>query len=276
MPLPVATEPFFLEGRRGRLFAMSLSPVRRVGGPDADPLLYFPPFAEEMNKARRMAALQARAFAGAGRPVLLVDLFGTGDSQGDFAAATWEDWLADIDVALDWLVAHGAKRVIFWGVRLGALMAAEAAIRCAAASRLLLWSPVVRGDVFLAQFLRLRLAADLIGGSAKQSVEDMKAALRAGEALEVAGYELNPALTGAIESRSLHGFAQGNCQVDWFEVSAAPGAGIKPVVQRVVDAWRAAGSRVELRELCGEPFWSTPEVVVVPALVDATLEALPL
>jgi alpha/beta superfamily hydrolase len=37
-----------------------------------------------MNKARRMAALQARALAALGYGVLLLDLHGCGDSSGDF------------------------------------------------------------------------------------------------------------------------------------------------------------------------------------------------
>jgi exosortase A-associated hydrolase 2 len=54
------------------------------------------PFAEEMNKSRRMAAQQARALAAAGFAVLQIDLLGCGDSAGDSSDATWAAWLADV------------------------------------------------------------------------------------------------------------------------------------------------------------------------------------
>jgi alpha/beta superfamily hydrolase len=40
--------------------------------------------AEELNKSRHVAAAQARAFAAAGYSVLQIDLYGCGDSSGDF------------------------------------------------------------------------------------------------------------------------------------------------------------------------------------------------
>src|SRR5689334_9630124 len=58
-------------------------------------VLVLPPFAEELNKCRPMLAAQARALAAAGLDVLLVDLFGTGDSDGEFVEARWERWQQD-------------------------------------------------------------------------------------------------------------------------------------------------------------------------------------
>ena len=52
-------------------------------------VVHAPAFAEEMNKSRRMVALQARALAEDGLAVLLVDPLGCGDSPGDFGDATW-------------------------------------------------------------------------------------------------------------------------------------------------------------------------------------------
>ncbi len=52
-----------------------------------------------MNKSRRMAALQARAFAAMGFGVLQIDLFGCGDSSGDFSDARWDIWKQDLAIA---------------------------------------------------------------------------------------------------------------------------------------------------------------------------------
>jgi len=58
-------------------------------------------FAEEMNKSRRMAALQARAQAGADCAVLQFDFLGCGDSAGEFSDATWRAWVDDVLAAVN-------------------------------------------------------------------------------------------------------------------------------------------------------------------------------
>ena len=96
-------EAFFLASTRGEgdqgfcLFYPAQSHVVR------GLVLYIHPFAEEMNKSRRMAALQARAFAQAGYAVLQIDLHGCGDSAGDFGDATWEHWIDDVVQGCHWL-----------------------------------------------------------------------------------------------------------------------------------------------------------------------------
>src|SRR5690606_27532247 len=87
---------FHLDTGRGKRFALLTSPAASapIGG-----LLFLHPFAEEMNKSRRMVALAARAFASAGWAVLQVDLAGCGDSEGDFADADWQTWLDDVSHA---------------------------------------------------------------------------------------------------------------------------------------------------------------------------------
>jgi len=77
----------------GQRFALLYTPEPATKQRGA--VVYVHPFGEELNKSRRMAALQARAMASAGYSVLQIDLLGCGDSTGDFGDATWEAWLAD-------------------------------------------------------------------------------------------------------------------------------------------------------------------------------------
>ena len=99
---------------------MAQAPVRGA-------LLYLHPFAEEMNRSRRMAALQARELARKGWYVLQLDLSGCGDSEGDFGEATWEAWLHDAATAHAWLEQKTGYRPWAWGLRAGARLAAELA-----------------------------------------------------------------------------------------------------------------------------------------------------
>src|SRR5258708_370959 len=106
--------PIFLAGTARRIFGLYHAPAKHARRRGA--LIYVPPFAEEMNRARRVAALQARALATVGVGVLLVDLFGTGDSAGDFRDARWQTWSDDLSAAADWMERLGNTVTGFWGL----------------------------------------------------------------------------------------------------------------------------------------------------------------
>src|SRR6476620_8431972 len=116
-------EPFFLQTDRGRRFCLYHAP--RAEKECRGAFIYVHPFGEEMNKSRRMAAMQARAFAAMGFGVLQIDLFGCGDSSGEFREARWNIWKQDLAVARSWLGNRVAAPVSLWGLRLGALLALD-------------------------------------------------------------------------------------------------------------------------------------------------------
>lgn len=222
-----------------------------------------------------MAFLQARRLAVRGWAVLLLDPFGTGDSAGSFHEARWEIWLADAGRAADWLAERWpGTSVTLWGLRLGALLACDlAATAPRRFARLLLWQPVVRGDRFVSQFLRLRVAAAMAAGE-KESGQDLKARLADGEILEVAGYELAPELVAGIEALRLEDILAGltGCCVDWLELSSP---GIEPVLspasRRVLESLPADdGPELNSRAVSGKPFWTIQEITLAPALLDAS------
>ena len=268
-----ALQPFFLAGVAGPLFCLQLAPAPGVTPRGA--LLYLPPFAEEANRSRRMAVLQARRLAARGWPVLLLDPFGTGDSAGAFHEARWELWLADAARAAAWLATRWpGGSVTLWGLRLGALLAAALAAREPGRfTRLLFWQPLLRGDRFMAQFLRLRVAATMAAGE-KESGQALRARLAAGEILEVAGYELAPDLVAAIEGLRLEALLapQEGCAIDWLELAAAGREpALAPASRRLLDAQPAAGGpRLTSQAVAGEPFWTIQEFTLASKLLDAT------
>jgi len=171
-------EPFFLEADGGQRFCLYHPPVGRARGA----LLYLHPFAEEMNRARRMAALQARAFTRAGHAVLQIDLAGCGDSSGDFGQARWDTWRADVALGADWLRARVDAPLRLWGLRLGALLALDYARLQDAqpVAGMLLWQPVLKGSTCLTQFLRLRLAGAMLAeGQAQGGTRNRRLRYRA-------------------------------------------------------------------------------------------------
>lgn len=232
-------------------------------------MLYVHPLAEEMNKSRRMAALQSRALAAAGCEVLQVDLFGCGDSSGDFGDASWDAWLEDVTTALAALRARTRAPVWLWGLRTGALVASAVAAHTPGLAGLLLWQPVVSGQLALQQLLRLRSAGEALGNGSKGVVAGLRAELAAGRPVEVAGYMLSPALALGLEQASLHA-PPPVPRVVWLEVAARADAKLRPSSAAVGDLWRAAGIVVCSEVVHGPAFWHTTEIEDAPALVNAT------
>ncbi|MGZ5200781.1 MAG: hydrolase 2, exosortase A system-associated [Telluria sp.] len=262
-------EAFFLEAGTGSRFCLFHRPLDECRGA----LVYIHPFAEEMNRSRRMAALAARALAARGIGVLQIDLHGCGDSSGDFGDARWDTWKSDVSLARDWLRARLGCPVGLWGLRLGALLALDCA-RAEPLDRLLLWQPVTSGSGYLTQQLRLRLAGDLLqDDDAKASTTSLRDELRAGASLEIAGYTVAPELALAIDSLDAATLAPERCPVHWFEMVAAPGRSMPAAPSRIAAGWRERGTDLRVELVCGEPFWATPEIAACPALVEATVNA---
>ena len=281
-------QPFFLDGGAAARFCLYHPPavhppfVAPALGACRGAWLYIHPFAEEMNKSRRMAALQARALARQGYAVLQMDLYGCGDSAGDFADARWDIWLDDIARALAWLERQSGCAAGLWGLRLGALLALDMA-QARPLPGLLLWQPVTNGSQFLTQFLRLKVASEMLAegggdsgdkGSKSGGTAALRLTLAAGQPLEIAGYTLDAALGLAIDARAAEKFTPPACPVRWFEIAPESSRPLSPAAARVAAALAAGGAGVTTHVVAGPQFWATQEIAECPALLDATVQSL--
>lgn len=266
-PASFEIEPFFLNGEHGALFCIHHYPAAI---PPKGGILYLHPFAEEMHKSRRMAALQARRFAKAGYAVLQVDLTGCGDSAGDFADAAWDAWLADARCAHAWLSARSAGPIRLWGLRTGANLAIELANTLPGIEQLLLWQPVINGEHYLNQFLRIKLASEMLSaGQAQNGIKDLRARLHAGESIEVGGYSLNATMARDLSRLKLTDMHP-SCPVVWLELGIEDSDLAALAGQRIVNEWRKNGWAVRTHTLTGEPFWLTQDITEAPGLIEAT------
>ena len=273
--MPAPAQPLFLGQGEAARFGIYHAPAAPCRGA----FLYLPPLGEEMNKARRMAALQAAELARRGYAVLQLDLHGCGDSAGEFADASWDSWLADVAGGLQWLAdtlgAALPQAPGLWGLRLGALLALDYASRAEEAPAcLLLWQPVLQGGAHLTQFLRLKVAAQMLGDApAEGGTASLRAALARGETLEIAGYGLAPALALGFDGLDASRLAP-PCPVHWCEVLPEAGRPLPPAAARVLKAWQDAGVAAAARTAAGPQFWASQEIAEAPALLAATCAAL--
>jgi exosortase A-associated hydrolase 2 len=263
--------PAFIQGEQGRLFTFACWPERH--SPVREGVVLVPPFAEEMNKSRRMLTQQAKILAQHGYAALLPDLFGTGESEGDFQDATWNGWCDDLRRAADCLLEEGVEEISFIALRSGALLLSEVlgdtGFKC---GRLVLWQPVISGELFLNQFFRLRLAAEMTSDPHdKTSISEIRQELQEQGSTEIAGYALSRELAIQISNRSLGSLANVvTGELHWCEIVHSAERSLKVAARRGVDQLAEAGVSVYLHKVPGYPFWGAAAGEVLPDLLDTT------
>lgn len=268
---PLRREAFFLPGAaHGGRFCLLTRAPEPVGS-----LVFVHAFAEEMNKSRRMVALAARAFAERGWNVLQMDLSGCGDSGGELANVSWGTWIDDLRDAVRWATTDLRVPVALWGMRLGALVVSDWIKADGTAPPLLLWQPVGNGKQHLTQFLRLKAAFDMLADAdAKASMDAIRATLKAGGVVDVAGYRLPAALASGMEAATLSLPAAYAAPVVALEVAPADRQEVSPALRGPVDRWANAGTAARAAVVPGVAFWQTQEIEVCEPLIEASVEAL--
>lgn len=231
-----------------------------------------PPFGDEMNKSRRQFTETCQELAARGYATLIVDVFGTGDSEGDFADASWDVWKGDIAAAIQWLET---KHLVLYGVvgtRLGCALAADS-LRAAGCrvQRTAFWQPVDSGRRFMAQFLRVRVAASMMQLDLRETVESLTDRLESGETLEVGGYDLPPGLWRTINKMHLLSLMDSNLgDVGLFEIGRGRGGELSAGCSRLLKEAASLGLKAEAWRITGETFWNSTEIVVSPELTRQT------
>lgn len=189
MTIKMHEHPFYLENGAQRLFCIQYNPAGRA----KCGLVLCHPFAEEKLWAQRVFVSFARLLARNGYCVLRVDYRGHGDSEGDFSDGTIDTRLADIHCALDHLKTqlNGDASVCLAGLRLGATLASIAAETRDDVDYLVLWEPIVNGDAYMRQLLRINIATQT--AVFKQVVNNTDALIRklhGNETVNIDGYEI--------------------------------------------------------------------------------------
>jgi len=266
--------PLFIPSELGALFCMYFSPSSNS---NTQCIVHIPAFAEEMNKSRHIVAMQARAFTEQGYSVLVIDLWGTGDSQGDFSEVTWDIWLSNVTSAVNWLQQQGYKSINLWGLRSGALLAIDFINKNSCCiDKLICWQPVLNGEQFLMQFLRLRVAAAMMDKTKSgEKTSDLKDQLLKGYSVEVAGYSLNPKLVIPMLSVKAKQMSLNNvnlCQV--FELSDEEELEGSHITTQWIKQLTELGVNISFDVVNGHPFWVTQEILESTRLIKLCSQRL--
>lgn len=267
-------EAFFLESGGGKRFCLLSLP--EASQPLRGAIVYFHPFAEEINRSRHFVATQARNFADAGFAVLQIDLHGCGDSSGDFGEATWAGWLADGLAACAFMQQRYPAPLWLWGLRAGALLATDVARSLSQTFNqslgLLLWHPWLSGQQGLQQFLRIGMAAELLEG-AEKGQDNFRRRLEGGDPVEIAGYVISPDFARELQGVDLL-LPESHCKFAWLEFSSRADATLSFAAKSVITRWQNASHKGDARVVMCPPVWQRLDTPVCPELSALSLSAL--
>jgi len=240
-------QPFWVECNNRRLAA-----IWREGAAGEQVWILCPPFAEEEKCARRVLTEIALDLQRAGHSSLLFNFSGTGDSEGDFADATLDNWREEI-VAMCELAQHRKPnaKVHLLGVRLGASLAAQVAEKCPVESLILL-EPVLDGKVYLAQLGQRRRLRGMLTDADK--MDD-----RASEDLD--GWPLGNALKTQWEELQL-GRLQLPAKTQLWQIGA------RREVSPALQVW-ADENQLQPKALLMPPFWNRLDAMSTQPLLEA-------
>lgn len=245
---------FFLPGPHGALACR-----RWPGQSRCRPVLLLAPLHEELNRSRLQLRLIGDHLQAHGHEVLLGDLSGTGDSDGEFGEATLSRWRADIDTLLAHMQSRHERPPTVVGLRGGALLIP------AGASHWIAGFPLASGRAQIQQWLRQRLYVGRFKG--EDIDRDRLLALWREQGIEIAGYALSPALLAELEAARLPKPAQagGHAHViEWQQPHASP-----PFARDV------ATGALGWQTLSGPAFWQTPETTAIAGLPEAIAAGIP-
>lgn len=252
--------PHFIDTPLGQLYTVHYAPPPSLVTQGY--IIHIPAFAEEMNKSRHIVSKQARQMAEQGWQVVVFDLSGTGDSGGVLEDIDWTVWLSNIRSVFDWVVKESLP-IVVWGLRLGVCLAVDFLnnLTNTTNTHLLIWQPVVKGKPFIQQFLRVRLAADLMSNQTGETVKLLREKLAQEGRLEVAGYSLPYVLSTTIDQLDLtQQSLPPESKVIWIEMIREEGISLPMPSQKTMDVWQQTNCLLQAKVL-SDPFWSTQELV---------------
>lgn len=235
----------------------------------SDVTLIIPPFGDEMNKSRATLARFARRLS---KPVVMPDLFGTGDSEGDFTEASVSRWLQNLNDLDSLLTERGQRISAVVGLRFGCLLLSSwAQQRSDRLDSVVLCQPVTSGQQYLRQLFRLAAMSKL--ASSDSGKFDAKAVFESGHAVNCGGYLVDAQLAEEVEALQLAPVVAD--RISLLEVKSASSGTesapqLSPGLRRVAENWDVQKTVV----IPGAPFWQSTEIVVNDQLIDEICQCL--
>jgi len=247
--------------KNGKCFVLEYIPAPEFSNKQS--VLFIPPFAEENNNSRKMHSAIARNLANEGFSVFMIDLFGTGDSEGQFVEADWDDWLENIRQLFKNYLDNKFTKLNILATRLGALMLVDLfGNESLDIDKWLLLQPVLKGKTFTKQLMRTKIAAMAFKGE-KCTQNDLQKNLVHQGLIEISGYQISQTMLDKIESKSISDTLLDSKNVITIDT--------KPKAEDLTLLDKQNSMLINNKLIVqSPPFWSMPEYKISEHLIKLT------
>ena len=104
-------------------------------------------------------------------------------------------------------------------------------------------------------------------------MKDFEKQIEEGNALQVAGYDVSPALYKGIQEAHLDTHVEfSDVPIAWFNTLASEDRKTPRVELGFLEKWRANGADIKHSTVIGPSYWAVHERTLAPALVAATVD----
>ncbi len=236
-------------------------------------VILVPPFAEELNRSKRMYVLCARQLAAAGMEVYCFDFVGTGDSYGEWGSFSWSDWQQNLADVYRHIKASGSDEISVITLRLGALIVSDAiAAGQLQFDKCLFWDPVEDGEIYVRQLMRLKIAAAMSEDAQALTTKDVMADIENHGFLEVGGYQITTDLLDSIRQAKLAKNIDTLVSATQLHWMVLKNTGQSSAVNYPPSVPEALHNQVNMHTVQDTRFWMQQEVTIAPVLLDKTAE----
>lgn len=248
----------FVSGTKDCLFCLCAEPAKSID----HRIILVPPFAEEMNCCRHFFAQIRQRLCSKGFTVIQPDMFGTGDSVGQFGDATWQIWKEDLKHCFLSDVHSESLKTSVLAIRSGCLLIQDCLLSCDTSvqttciENLIYIQPERIGRNVIDKLLRLQIASDRLAGKDSKTRKMLWEQFEKGGSLSIAGYEIGAELATQMRDVSInsdsHTFAGNHV---WLELADGADESVIP------DQWY-----VHLAP--SKPFWQVHDIEPDEELID--------
>ena len=243
-------------------------------GTSAKAVILVPPFAEELNRSKRMYVLCARQLAAAGLHVACFDFTGTGDSYGAWESVSWPSWLENLSEVYHYLEDAGVSDISVIALRLAALIVADSVTSHQLEfTKCLFWDAIEDGEGYIRQLIRLKIAAAMTEDSKALTSKDVLAELDDHGFLEIGGYHITAQLFDSIKQAKLKNSIEtlvDATELHWMVLRSANQSISTPSYPLCLP--ENLRHRVSMHTVLDTRFWMQQEVTIAPALLQKTGE----
>jgi esterase/lipase len=227
------------------------------------------PFAEEKKSAHRILFELANLITEQGYYVLMFDLSGCGDSEGNLLATTLDDWFEELECLNDYFqTSHSLHKVHYLGLRLGAFMAGIYRTKTRKGERILMLEPVINPEEYFRKVLKSKLFKELLTqGNISSKRNELIDDLKKDKSLDFDGHEIGTAFYKSIVLHKDEFYAITMDNISLINISLT--GKVSKEYQRLID--EGIVKKENLQTLKMEPFWerieSSPDISELKKLV---------